>query len=174
MLRQSFMNAFTISQTTPAAAALTDLLDICFGPGRLARTAERLREHNRRIAAYDFAAYEGDRLVGAISFWPLMIGDDPALLLGPLAVHPDMQGKGLGLALMQEALQHIDAARFSGILLVGDLPYYTRAGFAVAPSGLSMPGPVDPARLLLRPTDSRHAAHCSRLSGLVRPAPELC
>ncbi len=35
------------------------------------------------------------------------------------------------------------------VILVGDLPYYARAGFAVVPCGrILMPGPVDPARLL--------------------------
>jgi predicted N-acetyltransferase YhbS len=35
------------------------------------------------------------------------------------------------------------------VILVGDLPYYARAGFTVAPHGyIALPGPVDPARLL--------------------------
>jgi predicted N-acetyltransferase YhbS len=45
-------------------------------------------------------------LVGAISFWPVMIEETPGLLLGPLAVHPDMQGHWRrASALMRASLQ---------------------------------------------------------------------
>ena len=40
--------------------------------------------------------------VGAIRYWEVVIGDDPALLLGPVAVHPTRQGEGLGGLLMNE------------------------------------------------------------------------
>ena len=150
---------------------LTDLLNRAFGPGRLARTAERLREGNQRIAAYDRMAIDNDgALMGAISFWPVRVEQTAGLLLGPLAVHPDMQGQGVGQALMQDALAAIDVTRFAFTVLVGDLPYYERAGFTIAPNGVRLPGPVDPTRLLVRGPD----AACSTLSGMVRPAPELC
>jgi predicted N-acetyltransferase YhbS len=164
------MNPFSISQQTPAQADLDVLLDICFGPGRLARTAERLRENNQPITAYGHCATGDSGLLGAVSFWPIKIGDAAALLLGPLAVHPDMQGRGLGMALMQAALQTIDETRFAIVLLVGDLPYYERAGFTIAPTQIVMPGPVDPQRLLVRGAGDL----CAALAGSVRPAPELC
>jgi predicted N-acetyltransferase YhbS len=45
------------------------------------------------------------------------------------------------------------AARNAGgklVLLVGDEPYYSRFGFKRVPPGrLAMPGPVDPARVLV-------------------------
>jgi len=151
--------------------ALTDLLNRAFGPGRLARTAERLREGNQRIAAYDRMAIDNDgALMGAISFWPVRVEQTAGLLLGPLAVHPDMQGQGVGQALMQDALAAIDEARFVFTVLVGDLPYYQKVEFSVAPRALHLPGPVDPQRLLLR----GEAKLCSALSGMVRRAPELC
>ena len=148
------------------------LLDHCFGPGRVARTAERLREGNQQIDAYARLYLDGEGQVrGAISYWPIRIGDTPALLLGPLAVHPSLQGKGVGLALMRESLEQIDNERFKAVLLVGDLPYYQRVGFAVAPSAIRMPGPVDQARLLLQVPDG---ADATALAGMVRPAPDLC
>ena len=46
----------------------------------------------------------------------------------------------------------VEAARALGyrvILLVGDAPYYARAGFAPLPPGkIKFPGPVDAARIL--------------------------
>ena len=165
------MKPFDIISSSPDAASLTRLLDLCFGPGRHARTAERLREGNRAMAAYDFCAQSADgTLLGSISFWPIYIGQSPALLLGPLAVHPEHQGVGIGEHLMQTALAAVDAKRFPILLLVGDLPYYERVGFAVAPPAVRLPGPVDPARLLVKGSH----AECADLAGLVRPAPELC
>jgi predicted N-acetyltransferase YhbS len=46
----------------------------------------------------------------------------------------------------------LEAAKASGwklVLLVGDEPYYARMGFQRTPKGrITMPGPVDPERLL--------------------------
>lgn len=127
------------------------LLDASMGPGRFARTAERLREGNRQIDAYCFLMLaDANELRASISFWPVTIGDAEALLLGPLAVRPIDQGKGFGQSLMAHALQVIDADSDRAIILVGDLPYYSRAGFEVAPSAIKLPGPVDPKRLLVR------------------------
>jgi predicted N-acetyltransferase YhbS len=166
------MTQFDILSQSAEPQALLQLLDIAFGPGRVTRTAERLREGNRHIREYDrMAVTKTDgALVGAIAFWPIAVGEMAGLLLGPLAVHPDMQGQGVGLALMQDALAAIDESRFAFTLLVGDLPYYQKGGFAVAPADLRLPGPVDPQRLLVR----GEAKLCAGLSGMVRRAPELC
>jgi len=145
------------------------LLDASMGPGRFARTAERLREGNTQIDSYSFLMLtEDNSLRASISFWPLLIGDTAGLLLGPLAVRPVDQGKGFGQSLMGHALNIIDADMDAPIILVGDLPYYQRAGFQVASTEVKLPGPVDPKRLLVRQPDDAAVV----LSGLVRPAPE--
>ena len=56
------------------------------------------------------------------------------------------------------------------VILVGDLPYYQRAGFAIANANIAMPGPVDANRLLVR--GDEHLL--TQLTGMVRPAPDLC
>jgi predicted N-acetyltransferase YhbS len=153
------------SKWDPDIAAL---LDASMGPGRYARTAERLREGNQQIDAYCFLMLtEDSALRASISFWPLRIGSTFALLLGPLAVRPIDQGKGYGQSLMGHALNVIDADADYPIILVGDLPYYQRAGFQVASADIRLPGPVDPKRLLLRGSASERQP----LAGLVRPAP---
>ena len=89
------------------------------------------------------------------------------MLLGPLAVHPRRQNKGIGLALMSDGLGRAKTLDHRLVVLVGDAPYYARAGFARLPDGrLLLPGPVDPQRFLyleLVP-DALGAAH-----GLVLP-----
>ena len=166
------MTQFDILSQSAEPQALLQLLDIAFGPGRVTRTAERLREGNRQISEYDRMAVTkiDGVLVGAISFWPIAIDETAGLLLGPLAVHPDMQGQGVGLVLIQDALAAIDETRFAFTLLVGDLPYYQKCDFSVAPTSVKLPGPVDPQRLLVR----GEAKLCAALSGMVRRAPELC
>lgn len=169
------MKHFSLSQSCPMADELNELLTTSFGPGRLARTAERLRETNKQILAYSYCARdEAGLLRGTISYWPIAIGDIAGLLLGPLAVCPTMQGHGVGQQLMQASLGNIDSKLFAFVLLVGDLPYYERAGFGVASNLIIMPGPVDPMRLLLRPTANTNAILCDSLEGMVRPTPEMC
>jgi len=134
-------------------AQVEALLDVAFGPGRFTKTAYRLREGVREVSGLSFVAFDSQdgRMVGSIRFWPILMGAAPGLLLGPLAVDPGLRGKGCGIALMERGLE---AARLAGhklVLLVGDEAYYKRVGFAQVPSGrLSMPGPVNVARLLYR------------------------
>ncbi len=128
------------------------LLDQAFGLSRRAKTSYRLREGEKPVDGLSLVALDGGgALVGAVSFWRLFIGEAGtlALLLGPLAVSPALQGKGIGRALMHHGL---DLARDMGhrlVVLVGDEPYYARVGFARLPQQrLILPGPVDPARFL--------------------------
>lgn len=122
-----------------------------FGPGRFARTAYRVREGKPDVSAFCRVATMGDRLVAAIRMTEITIGGrGGALLLGPLAVDPDFANQGHGRRLIAESAA---AAREAGrelVLLVGDMPYYGRLGFIPVPKGqIEMPGPVDPARLLV-------------------------
>lgn len=150
---------FEIEHERPEhAAAIEALLDLSFGPGRYAKTAQRLREGNTAIPELCYVAFleeGGERhLVGSLSFWPVVIGGVPGLMLGPLAVEPRLRGQGCGIKLMQRGLADAKALGYRLVILVGDQPYYAKVGFGPAPSGrLTMPGPVDPARLLYRELD---------------------
>ena len=57
-----------------------------FGPGRYAKTAYRLREGVRAVPELGFVAIENGTLRGSVRFWPVKVGHDDVLLLGPLAV----------------------------------------------------------------------------------------
>ncbi len=135
--------------TAADAEAILRLNERVFGPGRFARTAYRIRETTSADLSLSFVARVGTLLVGANRMTPILIDLDPALLLGPLTVEPAFRSQGVGEALMTKSL---DAARDAGhglVLLVGDVDYYSRVGFARVPRGkITMPGPVDPDRLL--------------------------
>jgi predicted N-acetyltransferase YhbS len=140
-------------ETTPLDHdAIEHLLDLSFGSGRRTRTSYRLREGNAAAPGLSLVVRDaGVRIAGTISFWPLAIGEKQAaaLLLGPLAVHPDRQGLGIGLALMREGLARARAQGHALVLLVGDEPYYAKVGFHKLPPGLiGLPGPVNPDRFL--------------------------
>jgi predicted N-acetyltransferase YhbS len=127
------------------------LLDKAFGKTRLRKTSERLREGRLPADGLAFTATDGrGRVVGTIRLWSIIAGSaGPSLLLGPLAVDCKAQGKGLGGALMEHAINTARVLGHDSILLVGDAPYYSRFGFDVAHArSLHLPGPVDRARFL--------------------------
>ncbi|WP_421694100.1 GNAT family N-acetyltransferase [Aestuariivirga sp.] len=132
--------------------AIEHLLDVSFGSDRFSKTSYRLREGNTAVPGLSLVTRDGGvGISGTISFWPLVIGNaaSPALLLGPLAVHPDRQKLGIGLTLMREGLARAKAQGHELVLLVGDEPYYSKVGFARLPDGvISLPGPVNPERFL--------------------------
>ncbi len=143
--------ALTILPETPADADIIERLhERTFGPGRYARTAFRIREGAGHRLDLSFAARIGTLLVGSVRLTPIRVGESRALLLGPLTVEPPFRRRGIGLALMQRALLEAKQEGHRLVVLVGDESYYTKAGFRRIPKGQArMPGPVDPARLLV-------------------------
>lgn len=126
------------------------LLNRAFGPGRKSKKSYRYRQGVDPLAELSFVARakEDGAILGTLRFWPVAIGAHGALLLGPLAVEPKLKGQGIGAALMFHGLDAAAWARHSRVVLVGDLDYYARFGFApAAPMGLVMPG-EQPHRLL--------------------------
>src|SRR5438034_2743264 len=123
------------------ALAIERLHERTFGPGRYAKTAYRIREGVTHRLDLSFTARIGTLMVGSVRLSPIRIGTTPALLLGPLTVEPPFRERGIGQALMVRAL---DEARKKGhrlVVLVGDEPYYGKAGFKRVPKGqASMPG----------------------------------
>lgn len=130
------------------------LYDLCFAPGREALSSYRLRSDGAQIAALCLVARDAEGiLAGAVRFWPVAAAGAPALLLGPIAVHPTRQGEGLGARLMHQALGGARALGWERVLLVGDAPYYGRYGFTRL-DAVVMPPPTNPDRVLgleLRP-----------------------
>ena len=137
-----------------AAGDLVGILKLderAFGPGRFTRTAYRLREGVAPDMGLSCVATIGGMLIGSNIMTPIRCGEADALLLGPLTVEPAFRSRGIGEALAQRSLDLAKAAGARLVILVGDEPYYARLGFKRVPSGrLTLPGPVDPARVLYR------------------------
>lgn len=130
--------------------AISDLHKAAFGPGRFARSAYRVREGTPQVSPHCRVATLEGGLAAALRMTEVTIGGKPgALLLGPVAVDPELKGLGHGRALIAAALEDARRAGFRLVVLVGDLPYYGRFGFEALPAGaVTLPGPVDPKRLL--------------------------
>lgn len=135
---------------------ISDLHARIFGPGRFARTAYRIREGREPVSPFCRVATSGSTIVAALRFTKIVIGGNPgALLLGPLAVDTAFVNQGVGRQLISEGLELARSHGIGIVVLVGDESYYGRFGFSTVPPGaITLPGPVNPARILaleLRP-----------------------
>src|SRR6476646_2587918 len=143
--------SLTILPETPNdAQAIERLLERTFGPGRFVLSAYRLREHVDHLLDLSFTARIGTLLVGSVRQLPVLIGDTPALMLGPLTVEPPFRSRGVGRALLDRALTDAKETGHRLVLLVGDQAYFRRVGLKPVPRGrATMPGPVNYDRLLV-------------------------
>ena len=140
---------YQLAEETPADWwEVEALFDLCFAPGREALSSYRLRDGVDPVKALCLVLRDGDGiLAAAIRYWPVRIGGQPTLLLGPIAVHPTRQGEGLGGYLIHESLTEARRLGWTRVLLVGDAPYYRRFGFTRR-DGVAMPPPTNPDRVL--------------------------
>ena len=138
-------------------ALVEALLDRAFEPERHKRTAYKVREGTDWLPGLSFAALDSEEmLVGSIQCWPVALTDPdgrahPLIMVGPVAVLPELQGQGFGKALVSASLAGIDARAPLPQVLIGDPDYYDRWGFtSEATGGWSLPGPFEQHRLLVR------------------------
>jgi predicted N-acetyltransferase YhbS len=137
---------------------IEQLLDIAFEPARHTRTAYKVRDGMEWLPGLSFAALDdADLLVGTIQCWPVALTDaagrrHPMIMVGPVAVLPDEQGRGFGKALMTASLAALDPRAPLPQVMIGDPEYYGRFwGFSNAwTTGWTLPGPWEAHRLLVR------------------------
>ncbi len=158
-------------ETLDDAEIITHILNMSFGLDRATKASYRLREGSRRVAELAFIVELNGRVIGTIQFWPIVLGRTrKALLLGPLAILPSMQGFGAGRLLIEHGVQSAAAAGHELVILVGEETYYGKAGFRRIEGNVLMPGPFDPARLLFR--ELKQGAG-DRLEGMILPPHRL-
>jgi predicted N-acetyltransferase YhbS len=159
--------AYEITLDAPEhSAAVEALYDDVFGPGRFAKTAERLREGNHKIADACLVAIDSEGLTGVVRVWPVKVGEKGrAAFLGPIAVAERRRGNGVAFKLMERAIGVCREQGYAAVILIGDFDYYDRFGFKPAGEGrFQLPGPVDQKRVLIRDLSDRAAGLKGELS----------
>jgi predicted N-acetyltransferase YhbS len=149
-------NIIPLADVTPEL--IEELLDQAFEPERHQRTAYKVREGTEFLPALSFAALdEDDFLVGTIQCWPVALNTPdgrahPMIMVGPVAVLPEHQGRGFGKALMTASLAALNPQAPLPQVMIGDPEYYGRFwGFSNEHTGgWRLPGPFDQNRLLAR------------------------
>ena len=137
--------------------AVEALLDAAFGTDRSGRTAYRIRAGVDAVPTLSFALVEDGALVGTIQCWPVMHRATdgtvtPLVMVGPVAVRPDLQRGGHGRVLMAHMLDAAETKADGALMMIGDPEYYGRFfGFTAAATGAwDLPGPFEKRRLLAR------------------------
>lgn len=73
-----------------------------------------------------------DRVVGHALFSPVQIGDLTGAGLGPMAVIPEHQRRGVGGRLIEEGLRRLRESGCPFVVVLGHPDYYPRFGFTPA------------------------------------------
>ncbi|GIU40070.1 N-acetyltransferase [Shewanella sairae] len=83
------------------------------------------------VLSISLVAEGGDAIVGHVAISPVTITDGAEHWygLGPISVLPTEQGKGIGKALMQAAIEELNALNAAGCVVLGEPSYYGRFGF---------------------------------------------
>jgi putative acetyltransferase len=102
------------------------------GPPGEVDLLEWLRADDGWMPDLSLVAVADGRIVGQVVCTRAWVEGAPALALGPLSVHPESQGRGVGAALVHAVLARAAEAGETLVALVGDPAYYERFGFVAA------------------------------------------
>ena len=121
-------------ETPEDLAAIRRVNELAFEQAAEADLVDALRARGK--VTISLVAVENDRVVGHILFSPVTIesGDEvfPALGLGPMAVLPELQRRGIGSMLVSHGLDECRSAGHTSVVVVGHADYYPRFGFVPA------------------------------------------
>jgi putative acetyltransferase len=139
-----------------------------FSQGTEPRIVRGLRD--AQALRLSMVAARADTVVGHVAFSPVTLdGHDLGWWgLGPVAVAPAEQRRGIGSALIRSALLRLDGAGVAGCVVLGDPAYYGRFGFAARP-GLVYPGPP-PDHFMVLPLAGPLSVGTVRYHAAFRPA----
>ena len=135
-------------QTVADDAAIEILMDGAFGPARHSRSVWLLRS-GPPVPDLCLVLRSSSAMLASLRFWEVQLAQQTVLLLGPLAVQPDLRGRGYGRQIVAEGLARAAAiGKWPLVLVSGEPDYYPKFGFVpAAPYQLDWPGFVEPERL---------------------------
>lgn len=123
--------------------AVSELLTEAFGQKDEASLVETLRK-SRAIAGEMVLPMRGETGSEVIGYAALskMVTPKGWLCLAPVAIRPDLQGRGYGKRLVGMITQW---AELSGqtLVVLGDPSFYSRCGFAAIAEGFTSPYPIE-------------------------------
>ncbi len=125
----------SIREETPQdEAAIRQVNERAFGQKQEADIVDRLRE--RCPDRLSLVALQGGRIVGHILFSPVAVegrgNTAHGMALAPMSVLPEYQRQGIGAALINAAIERLQAKRTPFILVLGHPEYYPKFGFEPA------------------------------------------
>jgi predicted N-acetyltransferase YhbS len=133
------------------ATEIDNLHSVTFGPGRYTKSAYRYREKREHLIDISFVLVDQNQIIGSVRYWEILVNNAPALLLGPIVIHPDYRGCGYGVKLIDYSVNKCNGANHNIIILIGDLSYYSKIGFKrMLGKKIVFEGPVNNDRVLYR------------------------
>ncbi len=132
------MNVIIREETESDVAAISEITIVAFKSLAISHHTEQFIVSALRAAnalTVSLVAEIDGRVVGHIAFSPVTVSDASAgwYGVGPLSVLPELQGQGIGKALVHEGLSRLKALGAKGCMLVGEPGYYERFGFRNLP-----------------------------------------
>jgi putative acetyltransferase len=158
-----------IREETPAdAAAIRAVHAAAFGKDAEAELVDRIRVNG--AAALSLVAEKDGEIVGHALFTPVLLGTNPRPIegmgLGPVAVLPSCQKRGIGSRLIKEGARWLHDYGCPYIVVLGSPQFYPRFGFEPASRfHVRCEWEVPEDAFMLMPLDRRALQACS---GLVR------
>ncbi len=111
--------------------AIRAVNDAAFAGAQEGRIVEALRQAGELTVS--LVAEEQGRIIGHVAFSPVTIENNPSnsplLGLGPMAVDPEFQKKGIGSKLIRKGLERAKAGGFHAVFVLGHPTYYSKFGF---------------------------------------------
>jgi putative acetyltransferase len=105
-----------------------------FGTTSEAELVRTMRERGELVADLTLVVELDGHIVGHIAFSEVTLDEvrSGGLGLGPVAVAPDVQSRGVGSLLISTALERAELAGWRFVVLLGHRSYYPRFGFVPA------------------------------------------
>ena len=112
---------------------ITKIDDIAFKgkqEGILIKRLRKKREYNKELS---LVAVKDEKIIGHVLLFPLFIKTDNSqvktLSLGPMAVLPEHQKRGVGKELIKKGIEVAKKKGFKSIVVIGHKGYYPKFGF---------------------------------------------
>lgn len=122
------------------AGAIREVLTAAFDTDGEAELVAALRASDAWLPELSVVAERDGRVVAYALLSRITVDAHPALALGPVAVLPADQRRGLGTEVVREALRRARDGGERLVLVLGEPAYYARFGFVpAAPYGISSP-----------------------------------